>query len=70
MFKQGGTWRDVNYRPTNTTSTSYTTTTPTFPESPADGDYHEHTYIDEEVTTKYLYIYKFGGWRRIAVYYN
>ena len=69
-FKQNDTWFDVMYRPTNTTSTSYTTTTPTFPQNPADGDYHEHTYTGEEPNKKNLYIYKFGRWIQIAVYYN
>ena len=65
-FKQNDVWFDVMYRPKNTTSTSKTTTTPTFPESPADGDYHEHTYTGEVPNQKYLYIYKFGRWIRIA----
>ena len=64
-FKQNDTWFDVMYRPKNTTSTS-DTTTPTFPANPADGDYHEHTYYDGESERKYLYIYKFGRWIRIA----
>jgi len=63
-FKKSGTWFDVGYQPTNTTSTSNTTTEPTFPENPVDGDYHEHTYTGtaEPPKRKILYIYKFGKW--------